>query len=908
MPTPLLTTKLYIPSHRPDLVPRPRLIEQLNTGLSRILTLISAPAGFGKSTLLSSWAAQIESSQVAWLSLDTGDNDLTRFLTYFIAALQTIDSNIGQKILTALQSPGTLNSEIILTTLLNEIVEFLYDFVLIIDDYHVIESKPIDQALTFLLDHQPANMHLVIATRIDPPLPLARLRASGQMTELRTAKLRFTNDEVTAYLNQVMGLGLSVDDIAALETRTEGWIVGLQLAALSLQEKEDVTGFIRSFTGSHHHVLDYLVEEVLGQQTPETQSFLLQTSILGRLSGPLCDAVFFGKTEIEGNSQKVLENLDASNLFIVPLDDERHWYRYHHLFADMLQVRLKRFYPEHLNNLHLRAADWFQENDFFDDAVEHAFSASNYDRVASLIERIAGGTMLYGRLTCILEWFNALPQGILDSRPRLRIYQAWSLAIAGQPKVADKILLDVKASLRNLPDSPVNLALRGELSALRTGIIIYHNDPYEIIQEAEEALAHLPDGNLVSRARVYMALGTAYAYSNEMQKATDTYERGRDLALKVNASFLATANIELLTEQLVYQRGRLRDGVEALEQILELGKTSDGDYQAFTGAAHVLLAEINLEWNNFETAAIYLEKGFELLQLGGIGYTLTHCYCAAARIKLAFGETDRAIEYLQSASQAAMNSPLMHFQIRNLACQVKFRICMGDIETASDWATGKRCELPEILPRHLQETKQISLARVYLAQGDSAKTLDTLNGILPQAESAGRMVHVIDIYLLKALAHKASGESGVAVECMEAAITLAAPEGYIRTFVEHGEPMSRLLRESAERDISTTYVNKLLSAFDSQDQSDLTKSPAKTAEPIRTVGKTYTTNPLMEPLTDRELEVLCLMAEGLTYNEIAGQIMVSLNTVRTHVKNIYSKLFVHKRSRAISKAKELNIL
>ncbi|MFC1996515.1 hypothetical protein ACFLXI_02770 [Chloroflexota bacterium] len=619
MTTPLLATKLYVPSPSPDLVPRVRLNEQLNTGLSRKLTLVSAPAGFGKTTLLSAWIQEVRSVMpVAWLSLENADDDLTRFLTYFVAALQTIESNIGQKILAAFQSPGLPNSEIVLTTLINEIAEYHGDLVLILDDYHMIESKSIGQALNFILEHLPGNMHLVISTRVDPPLPLARLRARGQMTELRTTNLRFTSDEITVFLNQVMNLGLSAEDIAALESRTEGWISGLQLAALSLQDKDDVTGFIRSFTGSHHHILNYLLEEVLNQQSPDVQSFLLQTSILKRLTGPLCDAVCTDETGPD-SGQSTLERLTNSNLFIVPLDDERRWYRYHHLFADLLQARLKRLQPGLMNTLHLRAVEWFDENGFITEAVNHAFSASDYDRAASIIERVASGTLLQGRLTTILGWLDTLPYGILDARPRLRFYHAWSLAIAGQPKIADKILLDARSSLETKPVSPENLALRGELAALRTGIIIYHNNPDEIIQEATEAFTYLPEDNVISRSRVYMALGTAYAYKDEMQKALETYERGRDLALNANAPFLATANIELLTEPLAYQLGRLKDAAENLTQILALGKAKDGTYQAFTGAAHVLLAEINLEWNNYVEASRYLEKGFELLRLGGSG-------------------------------------------------------------------------------------------------------------------------------------------------------------------------------------------------------------------------------------------------------------------------------------------------
>lgn len=905
----LLQTKLHVPQRptyrqRYALVPRPRLIEKLNQGFLQgcKLTLISAPAGFGKTTLASAWVQQTKQhmprrTHIAWLSLDKGDNDLPRFLIYFVSALQTIENNMGKGVLTTLQSPGVVNIESVLTTLLNEITEFPDDVIFILDDYHALESPPIDNALTFLLDYQPANLHLVIVTRIDPPLPLARLRGRGQLTELRTADLRFTRDEATAFLNQVMGLALSVEDIAALETRTEGWIVGLQLAALSLQKREDVTSFIQSFSGSHHHILDYLVEEVLSQQPPITQSFLLQTSILERLTGPLCDAVC--KYETDGTSQSdepvTLAQLAMSNLFIIPLDDERQWYRYHHLFADLLLARLRRLHPDLVPTLHLRAVDWFEKNGLMTEAITHAFSAGDHNRAASLIEQAVSGTMLHGRLNKILRWLNALPEKLLDTRPRLRFYQAWTLAMTGQPKIADKILLDVRSSLKTLPASPENLALRGELAALRTGIIIHHNDPDEIIQESEEALTYLPEENPISRARVYMALGTAYAYSDDMQKAAATYQLGRDLALSANNPFLATANIELLAEPQVYHQGRLQDAAQNLAQILELGKMADGDYQVFTGSAHILLGEINLEWNNLGSASHYLEKGFKLLQKGGIGYTLTHCYCAKARFKLTVGEIDQAIEALQAATKAAQASPLMQFQMRNLACQVKLALYLGDMNTAFQWAMGEKCTLPERLPIHLYETQQISLARVYLAQGNFKKTMETLNRIHPQAESADRKAHLIDIYLLKALAYQEQNESPTAIECLEHALSLGEPEGYVQTFVEQGEPMAHLLQAASERGIAPAYVDRLLTAVSTQEQ------------PIPPTP-THSPSPLAEPLTEREQEVLHLMAEGLTYNEIAGRITVSLNTVRTHVKNIYSKLGIHKRSQAIAKARDLHLL
>jgi LuxR family maltose regulon positive regulatory protein len=437
-----------------------------------------------------------------------------------------------------------------------------------------------------------------------------------------------------------------------------------------------------------------------------------------------------------------------------------------------------------------------------------------------------------------------------------------------------------------------------------TGIIISHNDPPRIIQEAEEALAYLPEENLISRARVYIALGIAYAYSDDVQKATQTYQQARDLALSAGNPFLATAAIELLAGLQIYHQGRLKDAAKNLAQVLELGRAPEGTYQAFAGMAHCLLGEINLEWDNLDVASRYLERGIELSQRGGIGYSLTHAYCAQARLKLALGETDDAIETLKLADQAAQATPLLQFLIHNLACQVYLALYLGDTKTALSWAIGAKCELPESLPAHLHEFQQIALARVYLAQGDWNKTLETLDRIHLQAESAGRTAHVIEICLLKALVLREQGEPAAALELLEHALSLAASEDYIRTFVDHGEPIARLLQEAAERGVAPAYVSRLLTVIDAQAQPELPAPATQKAQP----APTRSPSSLIEPLTARELDVLHLMAEGLTYNEIAGQIVVSLNTVRTHVKNIYGKLRVHRRSQAIARARRLKLL
>src|SRR2546421_3290410 len=428
MPTPILATKLYIPPLRPNVVIRPRLIERLNEGLHRKLTLIAAPAGFGKTTLISQWVASCD-RQVAWLSLDEGDNDPTRFLTYLVAALQTIAPTLGEGVLGALQSPQPPPPEAMLTALLNDLTTIRDHFVLVLDDYHVLDAKAVDQALTYLVEHLPPQMHLVIATREDPDLPLARLRARGQLTEVRAGDLRFTPSEAAAFLNQVMGLTLSAQDIATLERRTEGWIAGLQLAALSLQGHQDAASFIRSFTGSHHFVLDYLVEEVLGQQSERVQRFLLRTSILDRMSGPLCDAVVLDPS-ISG--QATLEDLEHANLFIIPLDDERRWYRYHHLFAELLRLRLHQSTASspadaqsQVNALHIRASQWYEDQGLSMEAFQHAAAAHDVERAERLMEGKGIPLHFRGAVIAILDWLEVLPTTVPDAKASLWVRPVW---------------------------------------------------------------------------------------------------------------------------------------------------------------------------------------------------------------------------------------------------------------------------------------------------------------------------------------------------------------------------------------------------------------------------------------------------------------------------------------------------
>ena len=894
MVTSLLKTKFYRPKPSPNNILRPRLHKTLDKGLSGKLTLVAAPAGFGKTTLISSWVQQ-HSQVFAWVSLDQADNDVTIFWAYVVSALQQVCGRIHSTPLTAFD-PGQLPStQVLLTTLINGLAAIPQKIVLVLDDYHVISNPAIHEQLGFLIDNLPAQLHIVLSTRADPPLPLARLRAKAQLNESRADDLRFTLAEATTFLNEVLELELDPSDIQTLEARTEGWAAGLQLAALSMQGRTDKRNFIADFSGSHHFVLEYLTEEVINRLPEGQRLFLLQTAILDSFCADLCDRVTGTASSADQISQ-----LLRSNLFLVPLDDERVWFRYHHLFADLLKNRLQQdFSEQEILVLYEQAGQWHQERGNLDQAIKYYLLAQEFEQATRWIEQVASSTMMHGQLKTILNWIDAIPENIIEIHPRLRFYQAWALSLGGQPKIAEGILVETKASLETLPDSPENRVLRGELAALLTGIITYYNDPSRTIREGQEALTYLPEDNLISRARIHIALGTAYAYSDDRERAIETYKLARDLALKAKNSFLAAAAVELLAGMQIYHLGQLKTAQQHLEQVLVWGKTKDGMHQAFTGTSHILLSAIFLEWNRLDEAAQYLDKGVELVQQSGIGYSLTYAYCTKARLLIALGEIDEATVVLRQANQAAETAPLAHILLHNLSCQTRLALYIGDVDSASRWIE-RGTKIPGNYPPYLNEVRQISAARVYLAHENFEKTIATIDCVLDQAEAAGRMAHVIESYLLEALAYQQQRETSKAITVLKKAISLAAPEDFTRIFLEGGRPVLKLLRSIAGQDFNRRYVNQLLAAFD-----------GKTTMPEMqdvTSGKLTIQNELAEPLSERECEVLKLIAAGYTNQQIADTLVVSLNTVKKHTTHIFGKLGVKNRTEASNRARELGLI
>jgi LuxR family maltose regulon positive regulatory protein len=890
MPTPVLATKLYIPPPRAKIVLRPRLIEQLNEGLSsgRKLTIISAAAGFGKTTLVSEWIASC-GRPAAWLSLDEGDNDPARFLIYLVTALQTlglrsprrgskvegIAANIGAGMLGALQSSQPPPIESILTTLINEITTIPDNFIFVLDDYHIIDSKPVDQALTFLLEHLPPQMHLVITTREDPQFPLARLRVRGQLTELRAADLRFTPAEATDFLNQMMGLNLSAEDIAALEAHTEGWIAGLQLAALSMQghASRDAASFIKSFSGSHHFVLDYLIEEVLGQQSESIQTFLLRTSILDRMCGSLCDAVMLDSS---ASGQETLAYLERANLFIVPLDDERRWYRYHHLFADLLRQRLQQ--SGSVAEYHIRASIWYEDNSLEIEAFHHAAAANDVERAERLVEGKGMPLHYRGVVGPVLRWLESLPTMVLDARPSLWVMYASLLLFNGQSTGIEQKLRAAEASLQSTELDNRTHDLVGQIASMRALLAIPLNQIETIIAQSRRALEFLHPDNLSVRAATIFALGSAYQLQGDRAAAGQAYIEVLSLCqASGNTMFTLAATTRLGNIQ--EAENQLYLAAETYQHVLKLF----GDQpQPHTCEAHLGLDRIFYEWNDLDSAEKHSQQSLQLARQVENTGTVASCEVFLARLKLVQGDVAGATAILAEADQFVRQHNFVGLTLEVAAAQVLTLLCQGNLVAAA----------------HLAQTHDlpISRARVHLAQGDPSAALAVLEPLRQQMEAKGWADERLKVMVLQSVAHHAHGEKGKAVQVLGEALALAEPGGFIRIFVDEGILMTRLLSEATAYGIMPDYIGKLLAAFDAEAQKSEDKSYLPPAQP------------LIEPLSQRELEVLHLIAQGLSNREISERLFLALNTVKGHNQKIFNKLQVQSRTESIARARELGLL
>jgi LuxR family maltose regulon positive regulatory protein len=794
---PFLTTKISIPPARSDSVPRPHLLDRLNGVMQRKLTLLSAPAGFGKTTLLSVWctAAARSDQHIGWVSLDASDNDPTRFWSYVIAALVMASSGLEENILTLLRSPQPPPIESILVTVINKLTPIPHQIALILDDYHLIEIPAIHEALIFLLDHLPPNLHVVVASRVDPPLPVARLRTQGHLAELRITDLRFTPAEAAAFLNGVAGLGLAADDIEALEAKTEGWIAGLHLAALALQERSDRAGFVAMFTGRHRYVLDYLVEEVLHHQPEHLQTFLLQTSILDRLSGPLCDVVT-GWTE----SKAVLEQLERANLFLVPLDEERSWYRYHHLFTEVLQSRLQQIYPSRVAELHARAARWYEHHGLVANAVRHALAAADFAYAVQLIGQTAETLLKQSEIATLLTWLRALPADLLRTQPRLSLYQAWALTSINQLDAAEVSLQDTERALRKAVPQPLTNAdseavgrgtgiqhLPGEVAAIRASIASLRGDVPRTIECARQALERLPHENVLMRGMTALSLGRAYLWSGDLEAAEHVLAEA--VSINQRAGNMTAALISRYSQgHLSVMQGRLRQAAQIYRTILDdTAKLGD----AFPGASlvHIGMGALLYEWHELKAAEEHLLQGIELGKPGGSAGSLLHGFMFLALVKLACRNFNGALMIQQEIERTVERDNLSAMRSAVRAFRVQLELIGGKSEIASHWIQ-EVADHPLSFP---SEFERLTLARAYLVVGKYAEARRELEP-LPR-EAVQRSRSMIENLILLALALQGQNEMQQARATLTRALALAEPEGYVATFVIEGQPMAALLTQ-----------------------------------------------------------------------------------------------------------------
>jgi LuxR family maltose regulon positive regulatory protein len=902
---PLLATKLYIPQIPANRVPRPRLTHLLNQGVSSKLTVIAAPPGFGKTTLVSEWIAQLQ-MPVGWVSLDEEDNDPARFLTYFIAALQApgVDQALG-----LLDSPQLPSAEAILTALLNEIAMAQIQFVLVLDDYHVITNERIHDAVAFFLDHLPPHVHMVIISRTDPPLPLPRLRVRRQLTELRAPDLRFTPDEAAAFLNAVIGSPLPPQDVERLAARTEGWIAGLQLAALSMQGREDIHHFVEAFTGDNRYVLDYLAEEVLNRQPGEVQDFLLHTAILERLTGGLCDAVT-GRT----NGQAMLESLEASNLFILPLDDKRRWYRYHHLFGDFLRGRLQQTDPELIGELHRRAAEWYERNDLAVDAVKHALALGDFERASRLVEQIGRTLLMRAEITTILNWMSVLPDRLIRTRPRLCLIHAWALSIANQDDSAESRLRDAERELGVSGDTSSTVLRRGtfkpgsskysdelfaEVVAIRTILALRKGEDIpRIIRLCHQALDRLPEDSLFLRGVITVLLGSAYWNSGDMRRASETFKQAvvaNEAAGNIHMTLISIGDLA----DILCSQGQLRQAYQNYQRLIQLVSQMGKHIMPLGSWAHLGIGVLSYQWDELDVAGEHL---LESIRLSDQDETQDRLICGLnhmvlAQVRLAQGAGEEALDLLEHAEMLARKygSPVRVSQIA--AWRARTWLRLGNLLAAQRWASETNFDAAS---KHSERwlLDMLTLARVRIAERQFDQALAALRAVAEVIEKSGHVEAVIETYLLEAIALNGQRETAAALQVFQQDLAWAEPENYLRIFLDEGPSIAQLLRQLALRGVMTNYANRLLAAIN--DGVPVAAPAAKLS-----AGSLA---PLVEPLSERELEVLNRIANGLSNQEIADDLVVAVSTIKTHINNIYSKLDVKSRTQAIARARELRLI
>ncbi|MFN8442862.1 MAG: LuxR C-terminal-related transcriptional regulator [Caldilineaceae bacterium] len=905
----LLPTKLYAPPARAHLLHRPALFARLNHEELRPLTLIAAPAGFGKTTLVAEWMAQ-NKQPVAWLSLEDDDNEVGRFLTYLVAALRTLTNNdLGQDALAMLQSPQPPPVRSILHTLAHELIRDLPPSVLVLDDYHVINAQPIHNAVLFLLEHVPI-LRWIINTRVDPALPLGRLRARQQLLELRAADLRFSEGETSQLLNEIMQLALTVQSVQELHAKTEGWIAGLQLASLAMQGNPARSDFIHDFYGSHRYIADYLADEVLNHLPDHLQEFLLHTSILERMCAELCNAVNEDQTL---PAQTLLEELERANLFLIPLDGDRHWYRYHHLFADLLRQRLQHRQPQRVAELHRRAATWLAANGFLDDAIRHLIAGKALPQAADLLEQNHETLWMQGRVATLHHWLSFLPAELLADRPRLLLAQVWTHVLSdADATVITALFQQIEAALAHAASTQAAEAqknireLRGVLAAIRAVYHSKHEESAAVIANAEQALADLPASIGSWRSIALMCLGFAHEMKGDVNAAETTFVEAIRLCQRIGNHYSAFVTARSLARTYLTQ-GKLHLAAATYRDALDQATQHGIGQLPHTAHVHINLGRLHYEWNDLEAAAAQLQMGIERHQDQAVNWIQIEAYLLLARVRWVQGEVATAEALIGQAEQLAQTSKFEWIKVATASSLVTIRLLFGQDEGGEQWLVQAQPQWTDELNR-ISEGEHLSAARVLIHQHRTAEALSFLVHITQEAERSGRMKAVVESGVLAALAYQLQGERQSAKETLLKVLILAELEGYLRTFVDEGEAMRQLLIEcatwlglhpnTAQNHKLLLYVDKVLTAFP---QAVIQASEGLSTQKSKT-------QPLVEPLSDRELELLHLMAAGLSNQEIAERLIITLGTVKSHANHIFGKLGVQGRVKAINQARELALI
>jgi LuxR family maltose regulon positive regulatory protein len=899
--TTILATKLHQPALTEKLVQRPALTRRLNEGLQagRQFTLVSAPAGFGKTTCVSEWLRGLN-MPFAWLSLDKADDDPERFLAYFTAALQKIDPNIGLELSSMLASGQIPAAESGVASLINDILQTGSPFLLILDDFHLIQDSLILAWMERIISYQPHNFHLALITREDPALPLARLRASDRMTEIRANDLRFNSAEIGRFLKNGMDVALSDEHIAALEDRTEGWVVGVQLAGLSMRGRDDPAAVVTSLSGSHRFILSYLTEEVIGRLPPDVQDFLLKTSILERLTGELCDALT-GRSD----SSQVLEQLVKANLFLIPLDDEQCWYRYHHLFADLLRSQFKRTVKDQAAQLHRHASRWYEQAGMFNEAMDHALAGEDYALAVNLLESYSMSMILKGYAKTVEGWMQAIPVEWQSQSLRSSLAACWMYILRGSYEKLAPHLKQIESILSTMQANPADAkpeevaALQAEWLALQANLLNVQGNVGQSIEMAQRALQLAPENNHYLRGLTYMGLGGAYRLAGDYPNLVEAYQKSIFHSRRSEnflSEMLSTSALTLMA----IRHGKLHSAVEYGAQVIERKQQIGALPPLAAGTVHGAFGMVYYEWNQLDKAREHLHHSLRLSELAGHNAGVAYNKCHMAWLEQLEGNDEQAAYSIREAVDLlALGAPAWIIP-EVYAMQIYIHLAQGNFAAAEDVLLQQSYN--EQAPvTHLSENLHLANLRLKLFQlrekrmpvEDARQAFELAGRILSAALHAQRLGIVLRTLLLRAQLNMETGNQPAALDDLQQALEIAEPEGYIRAFVDEGAVIAALLRHSLAHSSNNGYAQQLLVHFPVQ--------PAALPHPA---GQEMP----LDALTEREVDVLRLMAQGLKYEEIAAKLFISVNTVRFYVKDIYRKLLVNNRTQAIEAARQLGLL